>query len=100
MYCLVFMAPAKHFPTFQLQHFNCLTLNMNVEVLRSLVSVNGHIMGGQIGLVYVTPHLLDENTLHSVTLRLAVDAAVLTLHDFWLASLTCKFRFICPPTIL
>lgn len=100
MYCLVFMAPPSTFPTIQLEPFNCLTLNMNVEVLRSLVSVNGHIMGGQIGLVYVTPHLLDENTLRSVTLRLAVDAAVLTRHDFWLACLMCKFRFICPPTIL
>lgn len=78
MYCLVFMAPPSTFPTIQLQHFNCLTSNVNVGVLRSLVSVNGHIMGGQIGLVYVTPHLLDGSTLRSVTLRLAVDAAVLS----------------------
>lgn len=42
-----------------------------MEVLRSFVSVNGHVMGGQIGLVYVTPHWFDENMLHSLTLRLA-----------------------------
>lgn len=100
MYCLVFMAAPSPFSTSQLEHFNCLTLNMNVEVLRSLVPVNGHMVEGQIGLVYVTPHLLDENILHAVALRLAVGAAVLTRHKFCLACPVCMFGLICPPAIL
>lgn len=55
------------FPTSNSDILNRLTVNMNVEVLCSLVSVNGHIMERQIGLVYVPPHLLDENMLHSLT---------------------------------
>lgn len=62
-------------------------------VLRSFVSVSGRVMGGQIGLVYVTPHWFDENMLHSLTLRLAVNVIlqlVLRLHNFCLVGFIYK----------
>lgn len=31
------------------------------------MTVNGHVMGDQIGLVYVTPQCLDQNMLRSPT---------------------------------
>lgn len=51
------------------------------------MAVNGHVMGGEIGLVYVTPQWFDESMLHSPTRRLAANVVlqfdVLPLQDFW-----------------
>lgn len=41
-----------------------------MEVWSSFVTVNGHVMGDQIGLVYVTPQWFDES---SPTRRLAAN---------------------------
>lgn len=68
--------------------FNDLTKHMleNVEFLCSFVTVNGHIMVGQIGLVYITPQWFDENMLHSPSFRLAANVIlqfdVLPQHNF------------------
>lgn len=37
------------------------------------MTVNGHIMGDQIGLVYVTHQWFDESMLHSSIRRLATN---------------------------
>lgn len=44
-----------------------------MEVWSSFVTVNGHVMGDQIGLVYVTPQWFDESMLRSPTRRLAAN---------------------------
>lgn len=53
------------------------------------MTVNGHVMGDQIGLVYVTPLWFDESVLRSPTRRLAAnvflqfDVFLTTTQDFW-----------------
>lgn len=44
-----------------------------MEVWSSFVTVNGHVTGDQIGLVYVTPQWFDECMLRSPTRRLATN---------------------------
>lgn len=38
------------------------------------MTVNGHVMEDQIGLVYVTPQWFDDSMLRSPTRRLAINA--------------------------
>lgn len=60
-----------------------------MEVWSSFVTVNGHAMGDQIGLVYVTHQWFDESILRSPTRRLAANVILqfdvfTTTQEFWL----------------
>ena len=44
-----------------------------MEVRSPSVTVNGHVMGDQLGFVYVTPQWFDGSMLHSPTRRLAAN---------------------------